>query len=662
MAQIPMGNFGQSVARPGPMVNAPGPSPLAGATAKFLGTSEGINNDLMAEETKQREAQMRAQSTLVLAKTQNDLHDVHDEVARGVLDGSIPTEKASAEFTDRISKVRSSALEGQMPDQRTVMDGHLERVTGSLQRNLQGVVSQRLQQDTAGAIDQFGEQMSREAMRSGPAAAVQRFGSMVDFSGQAAGLNPEKQGRMKQAFSERVHANFYEQAGLGSLEKGDIEGLRTLREQITGPDGDPLDPQKRNQLRHQFFTWERQLQAKNERDLDASMQVAEKELKKLQEFVTEGMAPDLSYQASIRATMRGTPYADAAERLIEAGNTGAGFGAQTLPRQAAALAGKAGQPTNPEDAKALAQARTIHEKQATAYKDDPWDAGARFQRLPKVAEQPILSPVGLLKIAHERIPLMTNLEAASGQPAPLLRTGEVSQAVEQLRSASLRERTEILGQIGALLGTERIGAFADQLDKSSKPLALTLKLGTDRTTSGRMASELVQIGAQALADKTVKKDDSALSGWKADISTLVRGTLGDPKAESDVIEAAYYIRAAQELDTAKAPGFTKGFGSGAEDAVAMVIGKPMERAGVKTFLPKGMSESQFDDKAMELLSAGKGQTVYMRGQPVTVESLAQRWTSYGARMVRPGEYMPMSNNAPFTVDKEGRQPLRLKVQ
>jgi hypothetical protein len=87
----------------------------------------------------------------------------------------------------------------------------------------------------------------------------------------------------------------------------------------------------------------------------------------------------------------------------------------------------------------------------------------------------------------------------------------------------------VLAQTGAMLTAPRAIALADQLDKHDKPLALALKMGLDRTTAGRAASALVLRGAQALADKTVKKDDSALAGWKAEIAALVRGSIGDDR-------------------------------------------------------------------------------------------------------------------------------------
>jgi hypothetical protein len=106
---------------------------------------------------------------------------------------------------------------------------------------------------------------------------------------------------------------------------------------------------------------------------------------------------------------------------------------------------------------------------------------------------------------------------------------------------------------------------------------LALKLQLDRTTAGRTTSALVLRGAQALADKTVKRSDADLTGWRAEIAGIVRGTLGDDQAESDAIDAAYYVRAAMEQEGIQAPGFN--LKASSENAVRMVIGQPLDRGG-----------------------------------------------------------------------------------
>lgn len=661
MATFPTGNFGNSVARPGPLPSAPPANPIDQAAERTGQIAFGVVTESVAQETAQQQVLYRAGAAVALSGAQNQLLDASDDVKRRIADGSLSTEEAGAEFKKAAAKVRETAFKGYGDQQRLEMDAHITGVEGTIGRDINGAIFKRRQTETASFIDQYSEEQSRIAMRDpgGPSKATERVRAMLGFAGPAANLNPAQQAKLGQSFAERVHATFYERAGNAAFMKSDVPSLQALRAQVAGPDGEVLDPTKRTQIQHQLFTWEQQIQAKAAHGKDVADKMADDETTSARKFATEGGVMSTEYQDRLRMLTKGTRWQAEAEGLIDASIRGAGFGSQTVPRQAAMLSAMSGQPMSPEQSKDLEHARTIHEKQTAAYKEDPWDAGSRFQRLPLVAAQPVLGVGQLLKMATDRVPMMPGLEAASGMPAPLLRPAEVPQAIQQLQSASIRERTEVLGQLGSMLKPNQIAALADQLEKGSKPLALTLKMSTDKTTAGRMASELVQVGAQALADKTVKRDDSALVGWRAEIAGLVRGTLGDPKAEDDVIEAAYYIRAAQELEGAAAPGFK--LPAGADKAVEMVIGKPMDRGGVKTFLPKGMDESAFDTKMQQLLAKGAGQTVYLRGQPVTVEGLANRLSSYGMRMVRPGEYMPISGNAPFTVDKEGQQPLRLRV-
>jgi hypothetical protein len=265
MATIPMGNFGQQVARAAPAQRVLQGDPVGDAVQRVGQQAGAIAGDMARSDFDLQQKQQRAEASLALVKAQNQLHDAHDEVARGVMDGTIPADKADGEFTKAAGKVRESVLGGYQADQRATMDAHITGVEGGLQRGLQGVVFKRKQQETASTIDQFGEQVSREAMRQGPAWASQKFGAMVDFTGEAAGLNPAQQQKIKQSFTERVHAQFYEAAGVAALEKGDITALQTLREQVSGPQGEVMDPQKRIALVREIMGFERQVVADQQR-------------------------------------------------------------------------------------------------------------------------------------------------------------------------------------------------------------------------------------------------------------------------------------------------------------------------------------------------------------------------------------------------------------
>ena len=136
------------------------------------------------------------------------------------MDGSIDPGKAAGEMQTRANKVKATHLDGVLPEQRQLIDGHLATTTGGLARSLNGVVIKRQQQDVGSTIDQFGEQVSREAMRVGPQWAIDKFNAMVDFTGQAAGFTPVQAEKRKQKNSEDVNAAFFTMAGSGALANG----------------------------------------------------------------------------------------------------------------------------------------------------------------------------------------------------------------------------------------------------------------------------------------------------------------------------------------------------------------------------------------------------------------------------------------------------------
>ena len=102
MAQIPLGNFGQAVARPGPAVAIPQDNPIGEATGRTLGVAQGIATDMAERQTRldlaaadeqrrkdeeARHAAIRAQTITTLAGTKDALADLHDQITQGIADG-----------------------------------------------------------------------------------------------------------------------------------------------------------------------------------------------------------------------------------------------------------------------------------------------------------------------------------------------------------------------------------------------------------------------------------------------------------------------------------------------------------------------------------------------------------------------------------------------
>lgn len=401
--------------------------------------------------------------------------------------------------------------------------------------------------------------------------------------------------------------------------------------------------------------------AKAKTESEAALRDAEKAVKELQKFNITGEQPSPAYVAEVTRLTVGTPYAAPTLQLLSQAQRGAGFGAKSIPDQQRELLALAGRPTDPETQALVSYARTVHENQVSAYKENPWEAASRFNGMAPEPAVKLSTAEQLPQLVGQRVAKLSRVEAASGQPASVLQPSELQAAIPLLQALPLSQRAEVLGQIGVQLDGPHLIALADQLDKGDKPMALAMKLGADRTTAGRTVSELVLKGAEALADKTVKKDDQALVGWRSEIAAMVRGTLGDPRAEQDVIDAAFYVRAHSELSSGVAPGFDKVASN--EHALSLVIGRPMERGGVKTIIPRGMSQDDFDEKLTSPDTATQvPETLYLRGQPVPRAAFLSRLPTLGMRRDGASKYLPVSNNAMFTTDAEGRTPLRLVVQ
>jgi hypothetical protein len=413
--------------------------------------------------------------------------------------------------------------------------------------------------------------------------------------------------------------------------------------------------------------------AQDQREADAV-----KSYNELVTFTNSGKVPDLDYLNRVRAATVGTSQADSASALLKVAIAGGGFGAQSLPRQQATLtqleANGNAAGSDPQREATLTQFRTIHQTQTTAYKDNPWDAGTQFAHLPAQPEQQITAPEQGIAVIQARKPFMPAVESASGATADRsgispLQPNEAAAWGATLATLPVSKRAEVLGTAGAGLSSPQIDALAEQLAAKDKPTALMLKIN-DRTASGRAVAERVGIGAQGLTDGTVKADDTKLAGWKAEAATALRGALGNSKAEDDAIMAAYYVRAAAELPSGTTPGYESPDKS-MTAAITMVVGAPLTRGGVNTVLPRGMTESALDTKlrAMTpdvLKTMAPDGKVYLRDasgvREMPLNILHNRMVDFGLKYYSPGVYAPVRNNVILTTDKDGTQPLLLKVQ
>jgi hypothetical protein len=430
-----------------------------------------------------------------------------------------------------------------------------------------------------------------------------------------------------------------------------------------------LAPENLRTLRSHAESLLAQQQNAATRAQDERNKIAGETFSALKGFTVSGQQPDLDYVARVKQDTKGTPYEGASAQLLDIATKNAAFGSMTLPQQKATLAQFDAQAsangTDPEKQELRGRLQTINDQQTAAYKENPWVAANRFAHVPAQPEVQIGSPEQGLQVISRRLGSMSTIETAAGGPVSPLQPSEASAWSASLAKLSVENRADVLAAAGAQLNGGQISALADQVAAKDKATALMLKTN-DQTSAGRAVSVRVGLGAQGLQDKTVKADETAQAGWRAEIANSIRGTLGNTAAENDAIEAAYLVRASFELPSSTAPGFDPSTKSN-ENAVALVLGQPIERGGVKTVLPKGMDESSFNDKLRSftpevLKPMAPDGKVYMGATEVPLNLMSARIVDYGLRLYSPGVYVPVRGNTIITTDKAGTQPLKLKVQ
>lgn len=505
-------------------------------------------------------------------------------------------------------------------------------------------------------------------------AGIAQIGWAIDQKAKRLGWSPEVAAVTKAKYMDQV---YYDTADM-MVEKDAAGTLGAINRRMgIGGDAEPsgipaidnLQPDKLVTLRRRAASYVAQADNKNRAEEEKRLREAERAFKELTDFTLTGQMASPEYQQSVKLATVGTPYEQNADSLLQMSYAGAAFGSQPLPAQEAALrrmdASASTQGSSPEQAKVMQSARQITDNQRAAYKENPFAAATRFGRVPEVPEQPINSADQVPQLIASRLGMLSTVETYAGKAVSPLQPGEAAAFADKLKTLPPNLEAEVIGRSGQILTPDRINAMADQVSKHDKVLPLMMYAAGDKTTAGRYAAELIRRGSNALNDKTVKRDDAALTGWKAEISELVNGSIGNAEDEARIKEAAYYIRAAMDSDSSAAPGYS--LGSTTKAAVAMVAGAPIERGGVKTLLPRGMKEGEFDDALRKftpvalapMAPAGK---FYAGGKEVTLEQLSDQLPSMPIKRFGSAGYVPLFNNRPITTDPAGATPLVLKVR
>jgi hypothetical protein len=672
MAQIPTGNFGNSVAGEGPMVQVPHGNPLGQAADQAIGLAQHISAQAAEEDRSRMVVQQRARAALALAQVTNDLHDAHDEIGRGLLDGSIAPDKAAGTFEDRMGKIRQARLQGLPDEERSLIEGPLTNTAGTLGRSLSGLVVKRQQSDTAADLDQLGENLQRDAMRRGPEAAARSYDSVMDFAGGGAGLTPAQVAAKKQAFREGVTRSFYEQAGVAALTKGDAEGLGGLIEQVKGDQGEAMDPLRRAQLTHQLFGWQQSILAERVRSQNRA---SDEERKRFNDAVdgynqaidlaTSGayFSPDFIKDITTRAA--GTQMEQPVAALIGSQAKVAGFASMPAAQRAAELEvlrsrrATPGVGSDPIESKQLDIMEKMDEKLRAAAKENPWAAAEKSGVIQSVQQINLADPAQAQQLMAQRMRDIGDVETWAGHKVSPLQPVEVEQVQKMVRTLPVDQAATMLGQFGATIGdSERVAQVAKQLSDKDGTLGMAMMFATTQTTQGRYTAELVLRGEQAIKDDRIKVDGTKETGWRADIAKQVRGAYSNTDLENKVIDAAFLIMAARASDPSQASTTT-------EKAVQLASGGGIvERNGQRIPLPYAMKEADFDKaiaaiKPEDLAAQAPGGQVFVGRTAMPLQTLVSQLPQ--VQLVHAGQGLYNIRAGSLLVTNAQGQRITLKV-
>ena len=602
--KISTGNFGNTVARPSPGVEAPagafgaGVSQALGQAGRGLAeTAEGI-----------METRRRADAAVTLAQLDNEVRDLHDTIGRQVDAGEIAPGEAISTYRTRVGELQGQRLANLDVETRRLIEANVLRTAGAGERSLQGVVVKRQQSEIGASLGQLGEQFQRSAMRDLPGSIAQYDGA-VDALGPQAGWSPEQMQQAKQAFREGATYNFANATLEGAAQTGNADLIRAAMEKIGGPDGESIDPARRTALITKGYGYLNGIQAaavraqeKAEREQKAREDKAKDVFNSTFQLLTEGRFLSTDYISTAADTVAGTSMAEPFQKLVQQQADDAMFATKPLPQQAALLeqmrarGSTRGVGTDPASQKEYERLDRIYTASVAAYKENPWQAAQErgvIERAPLIT---LSSVQDAQSIIGQRMQEIGQVEVAAGEKISPLQPEEAQTVGRIVRALPPDQQSSALASFGALIGdADRVAALARQISEKDKTLGIAMAYANSKTTAGRYTSELILRGERAIRDKVIKPEDTRETGWRAEIVREIGDATLNEQVRQQWIDAAFNIQAAIAAE---------GGGTDIRRAVNLATGGLREqRDGTKIPCPYGMSDDTFTQRIGTLTAA-----------------------------------------------------------
>jgi hypothetical protein len=269
MARIRLGDFGNTIAPLAPRARVPAEAFVQGDNGAdiLLRTT----SSLYAEERKRQEEvateARRVRGLVIQSSAQTALMGLEEEIATGVLDGSVPKEQAEAQWDKRGQKLIEDATRDAPAEILPAVQAQSKALHDRMRLNVQKAVTKRGQLDIGAGLIQYEELMGRFAVRDIGQATLQ-YESAIDVVGPKAGLTPEAIQQRKQKFRETTRYNFASQLIIGAQD--DPGTLAALKQRFTSEEFFDLDPKLKNALERETDRLIERAQSRREADLKES--------------------------------------------------------------------------------------------------------------------------------------------------------------------------------------------------------------------------------------------------------------------------------------------------------------------------------------------------------------------------------------------------------
>lgn len=666
--QINIGDFGFAVAKP--KQDAYLPAGTGQEVSDALGNVAQSGQQLAATLRVADEQKQRVQAASQLATLNNDLYDIHDQIGRGINDGTIKPDNAITEFNARATEAKKLRTEGMSQMQLEAMNPHLVQMGGTLTRNLQGVAIKRTEADIGANILATGESLQRAAMRDLPGSIAQ-FNTVAQSMGPKAGWDPVQIAKASQSFAENATYNFANATLEGAAQTGDIALVKAAREKIQGPEGDAIDPAKRTALITKAYGYENGILAANAREADKAerdQQIRENaavdEYNSVYDLSMKGRYLSVEAINALAERTAGTKMAGPAQELVKSQQEVAGFSSLSLPQQDAIIERQSAAGSDPKigvtpmEQKTAEQYKTMRDANRKAYDENPWQAAQQRGALVDAPVIQLNNVQDATAVLTDRMQNIGKVERAAGRKVSPLQPQEAEQIGRVVRMLPPDQQSGALASIGQSIGnSDRVAALAKQIDAKDKVLATAMMFSNSQTTQGRYTGELVLRGERAIKDGTVKVDGLKESGWRASIAKEIGDAFPNQEVRERMIDAAYYIKAGLTSDGTVKDDIT--------NAVKLATGGIAEqRDGSRVPIPYGMTNDQFATRlkgiqAVDIADQVQGGQVFIGKNAVPVEQFIKQLPD--ASLVHAGQGLySVKAGTGFVLNSQGRR-IVLKV-